>query len=325
MSLLRTAKQSALAAAAATGAFSIVRASRWRTARLLILCYHGISKEDEHEWNPGLYIPQAKFRRRMELLRAGGYNVLPLDEAVRLLEAGHLPPRSVAITFDDGAHDFYALAYPVLKEFGYPSTVYLTTYYCLNQLPVFDVVSSYILWKGHAPNWKETARSLYNQVRKDGLDASQKDALAEDLARRHNVDYQHIRDSRILYLMTPAEVREIAQNNVSIELHTHRHRTPRERSLFEREIVDNRNEITAITGVNPTHFCYPSGDYAPEFFVWLRELGVKSATTCVTGLATPAANPYELPRLLDVDTLSDTEVEGWLTGISAFLSGRPHS
>ena len=41
-----------------------------------------------------------------------------------------------------------------------------------------------------------------------------------------------------------------------------------------REIRDNRDRIRDFTGHEAVHFCYPSGDYAPEFLPWLRELGV---------------------------------------------------
>jgi peptidoglycan/xylan/chitin deacetylase (PgdA/CDA1 family) len=343
MSLIRNAKRSVLAASKATGVFSSIANSRWRASRLLILCYHGISKEDEDQWSPGLYMKPETFRSRMEILRKGGYNVLELSEGLKLLAAGELPARSVVITFDDGDHDFYQLAWPILREFGFPSTVYLTTYYCLNQLPVFDVVCSYVLWKGRGrtflaeglvtantgpielagdTGWRAIARLFHKQVREGRLSAIEKDALAEELARRLHVDYSRIRDHRLLYLMTPAEVREVSRNGVAVELHTHRHRTPRDRALFDREINDNRDEIIRITQREPKHFCYPSGDYVPEFYGWLRAAGVQSATTCVPGLAARTSNPYELPRLLDVETLSRIEFEGWLTGFSSFMPGR---
>ena len=37
------------------GIFRMVRDSEWRRQRLLILCYHSISLDDEHEWRPATY------------------------------------------------------------------------------------------------------------------------------------------------------------------------------------------------------------------------------------------------------------------------------
>jgi peptidoglycan/xylan/chitin deacetylase (PgdA/CDA1 family) len=110
---------------------------------------------------------------------------------------------------------------------------------------------------------------------------------------------------------------------VDIQLHTHRHRTPKDRSLFLREIEDNRKSIQAMTNVSATHFCYPSGVYDEAFLPWLEEAGVVSATTCDTGFASRGSHPLLLPRLLDVSGLSDLEFEGWLTGVSAALPRRP--
>jgi len=83
------------------GVFRLLRDSEWRRQRLLILCYHGISLEDEHQWRPGLYMAPSILEQRLELLREGDYNVLPLSEGLKSLYAGELPPRSVSITFDD--------------------------------------------------------------------------------------------------------------------------------------------------------------------------------------------------------------------------------
>src|SRR2546426_384459 len=94
----------------AVGGFRSIAASAWRRRRLLILCYHGVSLQDEHEWNPELFVTPEFLRRRFEILRDGGYVVLPLGEAVLKLRRGTLPPRCVALTFDDGFYNFYAAA-----------------------------------------------------------------------------------------------------------------------------------------------------------------------------------------------------------------------
>lgn len=340
--MLRDAKLAVLKAGRATGLFTASR--HLRAQRLLILCYHGISVDDEHRWNPSLYIDPATFRQRLEMLRDGGYRVLPLGEALSLLYRGQLPPRSVVITFDDGSHDFYTIGMPMLREFGFPVTLYLSSFYCRFQAPVFDVACAYMTWKamgrtfdasGILPGagelhisdraaWQSIQSRLIRHFREQPISAAEKDQLLNVLAARLGVDLARIRERRMLHYMTPDEVGDAARQGVDIQLHTHRHRTPRDRDLFVREIEDNVREIQDMTGDSrrPTHFCYPCGDYVPEFYGWLRELGVESATTCQPGLATDRSNPFELPRLLDMPTLSSLEFEGWLTGFSEIFPQR---
>src|SRR5579864_7365500 len=100
--MMRPLKLATLRVLRNSGVFQLVANSRWRQQRLLILCYHGTSLEDEHLWRPGLYIQPHKLEQRLELLKKGGYSVLFLDEALQRLRAGTLPERSVVITFDDG-------------------------------------------------------------------------------------------------------------------------------------------------------------------------------------------------------------------------------
>lgn len=126
------------------GAFDAVADSKWRRNRLLILCYRRTSFEDEHPWRPTLYVAPELLERRLQALRAIRCSILPLGEALQRLQAGDLPARSVAVTFDDGTYDFYRQAHPLLKKYDVPVTVYQTTYYSDNAMPVFSLICSYI-------------------------------------------------------------------------------------------------------------------------------------------------------------------------------------
>ena len=340
--MLKRIKQGVLGSARGCGVFSLVQNSKWRRDRLLILAYHGIAIDDEHRWKPTLFLHPEDFRDRLRLIDKAGCAVLPLGEALRRLYANDLPERSVALTFDDGTHDFYEHAYPILKEFDFPATVYLTTFYADYNRPVFDVIASYILWKrrGASVNLKaltghdvrndlgdEAARTrvlreLHDFSRLRKLSAEEKDELIIRLAEALGVDHGEILGKRILHIMTPAEVARVASDGMDIQLHTHRHRTPSDREQFLREIDDNRTRIEAMTGSRPTHFCYPSGIYEEAFLPWLREAGVESATTCDPGITTCSSQPLLLPRLVDSSTLSAVEFEGWLAGVADMLPHR---
>lgn len=340
--MLKGIKQTVLRSLKALGAFSVMRDSGWRQRRLLILAYHGVSLDDEHLWDDSLYMSPDCFRSRMRALEEAGAAVLPLGEAVERLYADDLPDRSVALTFDDGHHDFYARAFPIIREFGFPVTLYLTTFYSNFNRPVFDIFCSYLLWKGRgrrldfgewaggplvldlsSPAERERASELLRRsARARRLSAEEKDAMLVRLAGRLNVDYEELSARRIMHIMKPEEARELADAGVDVQLHTHRHRTPLDRELFRREIVDNRDCIRAMTGREAAHFCYPSGAYDGAFLPWLEELGVASAMTCDVGYASRDSERLLLPRMLDVSSLSRVEFEAWLTGVAAALPRR---
>ena len=341
--MLKKIKRVSLSLAKTGGVFSVVQRSRWRRARLLILGYHGIAIDDEYKWNPPLFMRQDCLRERLRIIKKSGYSIVTLHEGLRLLFTGELPPQSVALTFDDGNYDFYKQAYPVLKEFDIPVTLYLTTFYSYYNRPVFRPTVSYLLWKGQSSTLnlkgltgQDSRLNLLNPaertrafdeiidfaINKNKLSAEEKDALNIKLAKELQVDYDHLLQKRILHIMTPEEVSRLAAEGVDIQLHTHRHRTPTVRELFTREIKDNRDSIQSMTGSSPTHFCYPAGVYHDTFIPWLKEMGVESATTCDPQLATRSSHPYFLPRLIDNSNLSPLEFEAWLAGVAAVLPQR---
>ncbi len=340
--MFRAIKQTALETLRGVGAFEAVSRSDWRRNRLLVLCYHGISLEDEHEWNAGLYIPQSLFERRMRFLRENNYQILPLEEGLERVKRGDLPERAIAVTFDDGMYDFYVKAWPVVQKYEVPVTVYLTTYHCDFNRPIFRLTCSYVLWKmrhqvldgrGLADLPAETSLAsaearhqlmfaLDRYGKNKDMTGREKDALIAELAGRLGFDYAELLRKRLLHIMNPDEVKEVARGGVDFQLHTHRHRTPVDEALFRREIEDNDRRLRELTGKQAAHFCYPSGVYHSEFVPWLKQLGVKSATTCEAGFVTANSNWHLLPRMLDHMGVSDIEFEGWLTGLRAFLPSR---
>lgn len=340
--MLKQFKQVTLKSLKAVRVSTLVERSRWRRQRLMILGYHGISLDDEHLWSHHQYMPADVFRARMQSLQKSGCNVLPLSEAIQRLYQNDLPEKAVAITFDDGTDDFHQKAWPILKEFGFPVTLYLTTFYSEYNKPVFDLMCDYLLWKGRSrkldlgklidrdlkaplhnePLRKAALAEIHAFAKAQGLDADGKDGLVSALGAELKVDYQGLLDRRMMHNLTTDEVRRLSGDGVDVQLHTHRHRTPKDRQLFLREIDDNRQSIQEITGKVANHFCYPSGRYDQAFLPWLKEAGVVSATTCEPGFASRASDPLLLPRVLDMCILSPIEFESWLTGISAALPRR---
>lgn len=335
---LRLAKQAVLRVLDFAGFNARVIDSSWRQRRLLIVCWHGISNDDEHLWNPGLFMPPETFRMRLELLREMKCNVLPLGEALSRLKSASLPPRSVCLTVDDGDSSFYLKAWPLLREFGYAATLYWTTYYSTRPFAVFDPMLSYLLWKGRertlalrdptlscdlgtAAERDRAFTAIYECSQSQGWTAEDKESFLLELARLLDIDFCKIKSRRVLHLIRPTEARTMVWEGLDLQLHTHRHRAPRKRGEFLTELADNIRILGEAGVESPRHFCYPSGSHLPEFAPWLRDNGIESATTCESGLAERTGDPFFLPRFIDHQGLSPGEFKSWLSGIAAMLRG----
>lgn len=330
-------KKTAMRTLRSAGVYSVAAHSARRRNRLLILCYHGISLSDEHNWLGFLFISPERFRQRLACLRDAKATVLPLGEALARLESGSLPERSVVITFDDGFYDFKRHAVPMLNEFGFPCTLYFTTYYSGLPFPIINLALDFLMWKCGRDSvdvpqvtggtmtlplrtWmdRQQAKMAYLAFfNAKSLDTAAKNEFARGLADQFGINYTTMLNSRYGQIMTPEEAVAVSRSGIDIQLHTHRHRTPVDRGLFLRELRDNSTHIEEITGRTPHHFCYPSGHNDPAFLPWLREFGVQSATTCQRGFALPNSDPLLLPRVLDDSNMDIIEFEGVVSGLFA--------
>jgi peptidoglycan/xylan/chitin deacetylase (PgdA/CDA1 family) len=94
-----------------------------------ILMYHSIADDREavHPYYRTSTSP-AQFAAQMKYLFNHGYRTACLAEAVGQLQSSAAPAeRLVVVTFDDGFRDFYAQAFPVLRQYGFHATVFLPT------------------------------------------------------------------------------------------------------------------------------------------------------------------------------------------------------
>lgn len=312
------------------GAFSLARTVNRKS--LTILCYHGFSLADEHQFRPALFQSPGIFRERMHLLKQAGYRTLRLEEGLRRLHDGSLTSRDIVITIDDGFHSVYALAAPILEECGFTATIYVTTYYVTHPNPVFRLVMQYMAWKSkasrldckgllpdvEAPDVEPLDKSIWRLINHGEKDLSEQGrlSLTEEVGRRLAVDVEAIRQRRNLHLMTPNEIGDLSQRGFDIQLHTHRHCMPVDPNDLRRELDDNRSIIHALTGTNPTHLCYPSGEYSRELWPVLMGAGIKSATTCEYGLNTTSTPLLGLKRFLDSDNIPAIIFEAELCSLS---------
>lgn len=91
-----------------------------------ILTYHHVATPPLHHPRPNLFVSPEEFKSQMEFLGRKGYPVVSLDQIrSSLLGETSLPDCSVAITFDDGFEDHYEYAFPILKNLGFPATIFM--------------------------------------------------------------------------------------------------------------------------------------------------------------------------------------------------------
>jgi peptidoglycan/xylan/chitin deacetylase (PgdA/CDA1 family) len=88
-----------------------------------ILMYHNI---DEHYKESRLSVSPQSFSGQMEFLKRHNYNIVSLERLTQLVESKRpIPYKTVAITFDDGYLNNYTEAFPILKRYNIPATIFV--------------------------------------------------------------------------------------------------------------------------------------------------------------------------------------------------------
>lgn len=282
--------------------------------RLCILNYHRVLETCDPllDSDPDL----KKFRWEMELL-ANCFNVMPLYDAIQALHSQRMPPRAVAITFDDGYRSTYDLALPILKEFNLPATVFVTTGYIDNDNMWNDKIVEAMrqLPYGHY-NFKSSGLGEYSihslQDRKHAIQKLTEDAKYFPPLERLKLT-QHLEklvgsSFNKSLMLTREMISALSQQGIEIGGHTVTHPilTSLGDSVARQEIIENKKQLEQITGKPVRLFAYPNGkvgmDFDERHVAMAKEAGFTAAFTTAIGPATKANDTFKLPRCRPWDT-----------------------
>ncbi|MGB0361023.1 MAG: polysaccharide deacetylase family protein, partial [Endozoicomonas sp.] len=104
---------------------------------IVILQYHHVSDKTPKVTS----VTPDTFIRHMNYLKDNGFNVISLEDAViALRNKEDFPEKTITITFDDAYLNIYENAFPVLKKFNYPFTLFTAT------VPVDKRYQKFLSW-----------------------------------------------------------------------------------------------------------------------------------------------------------------------------------
>lgn len=102
-----------------------------------VVMYHRFGEQDF----PSTNVTMEQFSAHVEELKTGGYNVAPLPDIIAALKTGAtLPPKTVGLSIDDAYESVYTKAWPMLRDAGFPFTLFVATE------PVDKRLGRYMSW-----------------------------------------------------------------------------------------------------------------------------------------------------------------------------------
>lgn len=280
---------------------------RGARARLLILTYHRVLEA------PDAMVPDEPDSRVFALQAdclATYCRVLPLPEAVRLLQAGRLPERAACITFDDGYANNAAVAAPILAERGLVATFFIAVDAVRRGIMWNDLVieavrvtSSELLAELGYGETEPTVPPLSRAaVAARLLQRLKYLPMAERWARAAALYQRLVESAPPRLMMTTDEVRRLHDLGHDIGAHTIHHPILRELSTEDArsEIAGSRDWLRDLLSWQPRSFAYPNGrpgvDYDSAHVAMVREAGFETAVSTAWGCANRYSAVYELPR-----------------------------
>lgn len=297
--------------------FTRVRAARETT----ILAFHGLCESNDPQvLDASLHLPLNVFREVCAFL-ASNYRVIRLQDLVERLAAGQQPePNTVVLTFDDGYASNFHLAWPVLREFHLPATIFLATGFVDGTEQLWFQRLDAALARTQRANLDWRTAHGNERLRLDGRGARLR-VLKRLLLEWKRLPFENLQANlqsledalevcSLPHEQLPASMRPMtweqarqmqAHGLVDFGGHTHTHAilSRCRPEVVHREIHECRGRLLAELGHAPKLFAYPNGgaeDYQMTTMDALRKAGFQASCTMQHGRVAEGTPSMQLPR-----------------------------
>ena len=281
-------------------------------AQFTIVMYHRVGANNE-DWSVDI-IDTSVFEKQIKYLKKT-HTIMSLEDfAKNINKKKKLPKRVAIITFDDGYKDNYKNAYPILKKYKIPATIFLTTGHIDNDKLFWWDKLGYILL-----NLKQEEITLKDfGVIKPSLIQKSRNTFDETMYRFSNITEQKkleiIKElERIFNKDIPKEIgknntlswdniKEMSENNIYFGAHSVNHPILTQIPLkqAEYEISQSKTDIEKRINQKITAFSYPNGladDYNKDIIDLLQKHGFICSVTRIPNTITQKTNLFELGRV----------------------------
>ncbi|MBZ5567592.1 MAG: polysaccharide deacetylase family protein [Acidobacteriia bacterium] len=275
------------------------------------------------------------------------YKFVSLDDAVEML-AGNRPfhPNSLVVTFDDGYRNNVTGAWPVLRRFGVPATIFVTAGHVQRRQPFWVDRLDYALQHAGdddhefqigndkvriSASGRNELRQSYQRlrdaakavVRQDGEMREELEQIAATLEAESGRRLADVfEDDPWTALLSWEEIEALAGTGLSFESHTVDHvllgRV--EDGVARDQLLRSKRMIEAHTKRPCRYLAYPNGSYNARTVEIVRECGYMAAVTVNEGTNRTGADPMTLQRIALPLAGSETELLAVVSGITAAIA-----
>jgi peptidoglycan/xylan/chitin deacetylase (PgdA/CDA1 family) len=239
------------------------------------------------------------------------FTPISVPELVKRLSAKQpLPERAVAITFDDGFYDTWAVACPILAKYGVPATIYVTTGFIEGAVYPYEFELAEFIQTHDEIRFEENGHKCHWDLR-DNTDQEACYRKIKELTKpmpfKERCDFLNdiIGEASLPHddalFMTWDQVKALDHEPlITIGAHTHTHSvlTALSPDAASREIEKSKREMEKHLGHSVKHFSYPYGAFNAKIAQVTRDCGFESAvTTEPRGIDSRNFNPMAIPRV----------------------------